>query len=70
MTLAQHKHYSVLGKEAIESLNIKSNGVYIDCTYGRGGHAQKIWEKIQNRGTLVVIDCDPEAIAHAKAVFC
>ena len=60
-------HTSVLLKESIQGLNIVPDGIYFDCTYGRGGHAQAILSKLNAKGKLVVIDCDHEAIAHARA---
>ncbi|MEI6580074.1 MAG: 16S rRNA (cytosine(1402)-N(4))-methyltransferase RsmH, partial [Eubacteriales bacterium] len=47
--------------EAIDALNIKPNGVYIDCTAGGGGHSTAIAEKLKE-GRLIAIDQDPEAI--------
>lgn len=61
-------HQSVLMKEAIEGLAIKSDGNYIDGTFGRGGHSQAIVSHLKE-GRLLVIDKDPAAIEHAKARF-
>lgn len=47
-------------------LNVKPNGVYIDCTYGGGGHAAAILDRIGPSGRLMVMDRDPEAIARAR----
>lgn len=57
-------HYSVLLKEAIEGLNIKSDGVYIDCTLGYGGHSEEILKRI-DKGLLIGIDQDEEAIKYS-----
>ncbi len=54
-------HISVLFDETIESLNIKKDGLYVDCTCGGAGHSKAILERIPN-GTLVAIDRDPDAI--------
>ena len=59
-------HTSVLLNQSIESLNIKSNGIYIDATFGRGGHSLKILEKLDENGKLFAIDQDPEAIEYAN----
>lgn len=59
-------HYSVLLSESVEGLAIKPDGKYIDCTFGRGGHSQKILEKLSDKGRLLAIDLDPEAIAYAN----
>lgn len=62
-------HATVLLSEAVEALSIRPSGVYVDGTYGRGGHSAKIIEQLGSEGRLVVIDKDPEAIAHAKALY-
>ena len=61
-------HVAVLAQEAIEALNIRSNGTYVDCTYGRGGHSRLILEKLGTGGRLIALDRDPEAIGAAKAL--
>ena len=55
------KHYSVLKNEAIEGLNIKPNGIYVDATLGYGGHSSAILKQITN-GHLYAFDQDIEAI--------
>ena len=55
------KHISVLLDEAIDSLHLKDDGVYVDATLGYGGHASKILEKVK-RGNLFAFDQDSEAI--------
>lgn len=62
-------HETVLLKEAVESLNINESGVYIDGTFGRGGHSQKIIEKLGPNGKLIVVDKDPQAIERAEEMF-
>ena len=57
----EFSHISVLFDETIESLNIKSNGLYVDCTCGGAGHSKAILEHIPD-GVLVAIDRDPDAI--------
>lgn len=59
------KHYSVLLNESIEMLNIKPDGIYIDCTLGGGGHAEKILQKLST-GHLYAFDQDIYAIEKAK----
>ncbi len=54
-------HIPVLFNEAIESLNIQPNGVYVDCTYGGGGHSKGILDKLSNQGKLVAFDQDEDA---------
>ncbi len=60
------KHVTVLLEEAIANLAIKESGIYVDATFGRGGHSQALLEKLGPNGRLIAIDLDPEAIAVAK----
>lgn len=62
-------HQSVLLKECIEGLNIKPNGIYIDATFGRGGHSLAILEHLEDLGRLIVIDKDKAAIEEANRLF-
>lgn len=62
-------HASVLLQESIAGLNIVPNGVYIDGTFGRGGHTQAILENLNEEGRLIAFDKDLEAVAYAKAHF-
>lgn len=55
--------------ECINGLNIKQNGVYIDCTLGGGGHSSKILENLNNSGKLIAIDQDECAINYCKEKF-
>ena len=57
----EFSHISVLFEETIESLNIQSEGLYVDCTCGGAGHSKAILERIPD-GVLVAIDRDPDAI--------
>ena len=61
-------HVSVLIKESIELLKINPNGIYLDCTFGRGGHSEKILEHLGSQGRLIAIDKDQEAINAAKKI--
>lgn len=62
-------HQSVLLSESIDALAIKPNGIYIDGTFGRGGHSQAILDQLGPDGRLIAIDKDPEAIAFANQQF-
>lgn len=62
----KEQHQPVLLEEVIEQLAIKPDGIYIDATFGRGGHAQEILRKLGKNGRLLVIDKDPVAVAYAK----
>jgi 16S rRNA (cytosine1402-N4)-methyltransferase len=61
-------HATVLLNEAVEALEIKPDGVYVDGTFGRGGHSRLILEKLGERGRLIALDKDPTAIAAGKAI--
>lgn len=54
--------------ESIDGLNIKENGIYVDCTLGRGGHASKILSQLKT-GLLIGIDQDQEAIDYSKELL-
>ena len=55
-------HIPVLFQETIDSLQIQPDGVYVDGTAGGGGHSKAILERLSEKGTLIAIDRDPEAI--------
>lgn len=59
-------HYSVLLNESIQLLSIKDDGIYVDGTFGRGGHSLAILDKLNANGRLIAFDKDPEAIAYAR----
>ncbi len=61
----KNKHIPILLKEAINSLNIKSNGIYVDLTVGMGGHSAEILKKLDN-GMLVGFDKDLFAIEESR----
>ncbi|MBE6672096.1 MAG: 16S rRNA (cytosine(1402)-N(4))-methyltransferase RsmH [Ruminococcaceae bacterium] len=58
-------HYSVLKKEVIESLAIRPDGIYVDCTAGGGGHSFEIASSLNENGRLIAIDRDDDAIRAA-----
>ena len=60
------KHKPVLLDECIQGLNIKEDGIYVDGTLGGAGHSSKIAEKLSNKGILIGIDRDNEALEAAK----
>ena len=57
------EHLSVMLEEALQHLAIKPNGVYIDGTFGRGGHSRRILEALDETGRLLAFDRDSSAIA-------
>lgn len=62
----EFKHISVLLNEVIESLNIKEDGIYVDCTLGGAGHSSEILKYLSNKGRLIGIDQDTNALEAAK----
>lgn len=61
----EFNHYSVLLNETIENLNIKPDGIYADGTLGGGGHAYQVASRLSEKGRLIGIDQDADAIAAA-----
>ena len=59
------EHVSVLLLESVEALNIKPDGIYVDCTAGGGGHSFQIASKLSDAGRIISIDRDSDAIAAA-----
>jgi len=55
-------HRAVLLSEAVAGLNVREGGVYVDCTFGRGGHSRLILSRLGRQGRLVAIDRDPDAV--------
>ena len=51
-------HNPVMPNESIDSLNILSNGIYVDLTFGGGGHSKLILEKLSSKGKLIAFDQD------------
>lgn len=60
------KHISVLLEECIDALNIKEDGIYVDCTLGGAGHSNEILKKLSSKGRLIGIDQDLDALNAAK----
>jgi 16S rRNA (cytosine1402-N4)-methyltransferase len=64
-----HQHLSVLMDEVLEGLNIRPEGIYFDGTFGRGGHAGAILQRLGPQGRLLAMDKDPDAIKFATERF-
>jgi 16S rRNA (cytosine1402-N4)-methyltransferase len=61
-------HVPVLAQEAVAALAIRTDGVYVDATYGRGGHSRLILDALGPRGRLIALDRDPDAMRHGAAL--
>ncbi len=64
----EFSHFSVMLGECIDSLNIKPDGIYVDCTAGGGGHSEEILKRLDT-GKLISIDQDDDALATCRAKF-
>lgn len=67
MSTAQ-PHVSVLLAEAVDALALRADGVYVDATFGRGGHSRAVLARLGPQGRLIAFDRDPAAIAAGQAV--
>jgi len=63
-----HTHTPVLLTEVIDGLQVRADGVYMDCTFGRGGHSRALLEKLGPQGRVLAIDKDPEAVAAGRGL--
>ncbi len=63
MISSRREHVPTLLNEAIVALAVKADGIYIDGTFGRGGHARRILAELSDRGLLLGLDKDPQAVA-------
>ncbi len=61
-------HITVLLQEAVDGLNVQASGVYLDGTFGRGGHSKKILEQLGEGGRLIALDRDLAAIESAQKI--
>ena len=68
-TAGEDTHRPVLFDEALDALAIREDGLYLDGTFGRGGHSGAILQRLGTTGRLVAMDRDPEAVAVAKERF-
>lgn len=70
MTLSmQAPHLPVMLDEVLAALDIQPAGVYVDATFGRGGHSGAILERLGSEGRLIALDRDPAAVAEAQSRF-
>ena len=66
---AQAGHLPVMFTQVMEGLQVQANGIYLDGTFGRGGHARGVLQQLGPGGRLLLMDKDPDAIAHAEQTF-
>lgn len=64
----QYQHTTVLLDEAVKVLNLKQDGIYLDGTFGRGGHSRLILSQLGKQGRLIAIDRDQEAVKEAQNI--
>ncbi|MBN6070836.1 16S rRNA (cytosine(1402)-N(4))-methyltransferase RsmH [Aggregatibacter actinomycetemcomitans] len=67
-TFSSTEHLTVLLHETVDGLALKKNGIYIDGTFGRGGHSRLILSQLSVNGKLIAIDRDPQAVAEAQKI--
>lgn len=68
MNLHAPTHTSVLLNESVDALNIRADGIYVDATFGRGGHSRAILTRLGEKGRLIALDRDPAAIEAANSL--
>jgi len=61
-------HTAVLSEQAVNGLNVRGDGVYVDCTFGRGGHSRLVLARLGRAGRLLALDRDAEAVAAGGAI--
>jgi 16S rRNA (cytosine1402-N4)-methyltransferase len=68
MSATSPTHRAVLAAEAIDALALRPEGLYVDGTFGRGGHSRLILERLGPRGRLIALDRDPQAVEAARQI--
>ena len=66
MSNAEYQHITVLLNEAVDALAVREDGIYVDGTFGRGGHSRLILSRLGSQSRLIVFDKDPQAIEAAQ----
>ncbi|MDX1607116.1 MAG: 16S rRNA (cytosine(1402)-N(4))-methyltransferase, partial [Candidatus Competibacterales bacterium] len=64
-----NEHRPVMLDEAVAALAVRADGIYLDATFGRGGHSDAILERLGESGILLALDRDPEAESSARKRF-
>jgi 16S rRNA (cytosine1402-N4)-methyltransferase len=67
--VTEREHVPVLLEEVLDALAVRPDGIYVDATFGRGGHAEAILTRLNDRGRLLAFDRDPQAIEAARSRF-
>jgi len=62
------RHITVLLQGAVDALNMHPDGIYVDATFGRGGHSREILSRLGSDGRLIALDRDPQAVAAAAEI--
>lgn len=63
------EHSPVMVREVLRALNIQAGGIYVDATFGRGGHTKAILDRLNSNGRVLAIDRDPESCTAARSSF-
>ena len=66
--MSARSHVTVLLEQAVDGLNVRAEGIYVDCTFGRGGHSRLILERLGESGRLIALDRDPAAVRAAAMI--
>ena len=67
--MPDNAHIAVMLNQALDGLHVRSDGTYLDGTFGRGGHARAVLERLGSSGRLLLMDRDPDAVAAARREF-
>jgi 16S rRNA (cytosine1402-N4)-methyltransferase len=66
--VSEGSHAAVLAEQAVEGLQVRDDGCYVDCTFGRGGHSRLILARLGDAGRLLALDRDPQAVAAGREI--
>ena len=66
--MSDGSHTPVLLNEAVDGLNVRANGIYVDGTFGRGGHSREILRRLNAQGRLIALDRDPTAMVRQGGI--
>src|SRR5262249_34022195 len=66
---AHQAHVPVMLEQSVAGLNVRPDGIYLDGTFGRGGHARAVLARLRGQGRLLLMDRDPSAVAAARGEF-